>query len=41
MTKWWDIPERRFLFLVQQCPDFALYIMKVMADRLRKMNERV
>lgn len=35
------IPERRFLFLVQQYPDFALYIMKVMADRLRRMNERV
>ncbi|HUJ01960.1 MAG TPA: cyclic nucleotide-binding domain-containing protein [Usitatibacter sp.] len=35
------IPERRFLFLVQQRPEFALYIMKVMADRLRKMNERV
>ena len=35
------IPERRFLFLVQQRPEFALHIMKVMADRLRKMNERV
>ncbi|HXZ49154.1 MAG TPA: cyclic nucleotide-binding domain-containing protein [Usitatibacter sp.] len=35
------IPERRFLFLVQQTPHFALDIMKVMADRLRKMNERL
>jgi CRP/FNR family cyclic AMP-dependent transcriptional regulator len=35
------IPERRFLFLVQRNPEFALQIMKVMADRLRKMNERV
>ncbi len=34
------IPEKRFLFLVQQRPEFALQIMKVMADRLRKMNER-
>ena len=34
------IPERRFLFLVQTTPQFALHIMKVMADRLRKMNER-
>ena len=34
------IPERRFLFLVQTTPYFALQIMKVMADRLRKMNER-
>ncbi len=34
------IPERRFLFLVQTTPHFALQIMKVMADRLRKMNER-
>jgi CRP-like cAMP-binding protein len=34
------IPERRFLFLVQTAPHFALHIMKVMADRLRRMNER-
>jgi CRP-like cAMP-binding protein len=34
------IPERRFLFLVQTTPHFALLIMKVMADRLRKMNQR-
>ena len=35
------IPEKRFCFLVQQTPHFALQIMKVMADRLRKMNLRV
>ena len=35
------IPERRFLFMVQTKPQFALQIMKVMADRLRKMNARV
>jgi CRP/FNR family transcriptional regulator, cyclic AMP receptor protein len=35
------IPERRFLFLVQTTPTFALQIMKVMADRLRKMNARL
>jgi CRP/FNR family transcriptional regulator, cyclic AMP receptor protein len=35
------IPERRFLFLVQTTPHFALDIMKAMADRLRKMNARV
>ena len=34
------IPERRFLFLVQTTPYFALEIMKAMADRLRKMNAR-
>ena len=34
------ISERRFLFLVQTTPEFSLQIMKVMADRLRKMNER-
>ncbi|HZZ91179.1 MAG TPA: cyclic nucleotide-binding domain-containing protein [Usitatibacter sp.] len=34
------IPERRFLFMVQTTPHFALQLMKVMADRLRKMNER-
>ena len=35
------ISEKRFLFMVQQTPSFALQIMKVMADRLRKMNERL
>ena len=35
------LPERRFLFMVQQTPHFALQIMKVMADRLRKMNARL
>ena len=35
------ISEKRFLFLVQQSPVFALQIMKVMADRLRKMNARL
>jgi CRP-like cAMP-binding protein len=36
-----SIPEKRFLFLVQQTPYFALQIMKVMADRLRQMDARV
>jgi CRP-like cAMP-binding protein len=35
------IPEKRFLFMVQTAPQFALQIMKVMADRLRTMNARV
>ena len=35
------IPEKRFLFMVQQTPEFALLIMKVMADRLRRMNARL
>ena len=35
------ISERRFLFLVQTRPEFSLQIMKVMADRLRKMNARL
>jgi CRP/FNR family transcriptional regulator, cyclic AMP receptor protein len=30
------IDERRFAFLVQQTPNFALTVMRVMADRLRK-----
>ena len=33
------IDERRFLFLVQQHPFFALQVMQVMAERLRHMNE--
>jgi CRP/FNR family cyclic AMP-dependent transcriptional regulator len=35
------ISEKRFLFLVQTRPEFALQIMKVMADRLRTMNARL
>ena len=30
------IDERRFTFLVQQTPMFALTVMRVMADRLRR-----
>jgi CRP-like cAMP-binding protein len=35
------IDEKRFLFLVQQTPKFALRVMNVMSVRLRKMNERM
>jgi CRP/FNR family cyclic AMP-dependent transcriptional regulator len=34
------IDERRFVFMVQQTPFFALRVMRVMAARLRAMNER-
>ena len=33
------LDERRFLFLVQQHPFFALQVMKIMAERLRHMNQ--
>ena len=33
------IDERRFLFLVQQHPFFALQVMQIMAERLRRMNQ--
>jgi CRP-like cAMP-binding protein len=32
------IDERRFLFLVQQTPFFALNVMRVMAERLRRKS---
>ena len=35
------IDARRFQSLVQKTPDFALQIMAVMANRLRRMNRRV
>ena len=35
------IDEKRFLFLVQQTPYFALQVMRVLAERLRHMNEIV
>jgi CRP-like cAMP-binding protein len=34
------IDERRFLFMVQQTPFFALRLMRVMTAWLRAMNER-
>jgi CRP-like cAMP-binding protein len=34
------IHERRFLFMVQQTPFFALRLMRVMTARLRAMDER-
>jgi CRP-like cAMP-binding protein len=35
------IDERRFTFLVQQTPFFSLQVMRVLADRLRRMNARL
>lgn len=32
------IDERRFKFLVQQTPHFSLQLMRVIADRLRRMD---
>ena len=33
-----QIDQRRFHFLVQQTPKFATHVIKVLADRLRRMN---
>ena len=35
------VDERRFLFLVQQTPNFALHVMRVLSDRLRRMDDRL
>ncbi len=35
------INEKRFTFLVQQTPFFALEVMRTLASRLRHMDERV
>lgn len=32
------VDEKRFTFLVQQTPFFALHVMRVLAERLRKTN---
>ena len=32
------ISERRFMFLVQQTPYFALHVMRIMAKRLRRQT---
>src|SRR5262245_41369460 len=35
------IPEKRFLFMVQQTPHFSLQILRVVAERLRRMDEKL
>jgi CRP-like cAMP-binding protein len=35
------VNESRFLFLVQHNPYFALMVMRVMAERLRSLDERL
>jgi CRP-like cAMP-binding protein len=35
------IDEKRFLFMVQQTPFFAVRLMRVITQRLRVMNDRV
>jgi len=33
------LDQRRFQYLIQQNPFFATHVMKVLADRLRQMNQ--
>ncbi len=35
------ISRRHFTFLIQHTPNFALEVMQVMANRLRRMNEQI
>ncbi|MDX2256629.1 MAG: cyclic nucleotide-binding domain-containing protein [Pseudanabaenaceae cyanobacterium bins.39] len=35
------ISEHRFKFLVQQTPNFAINVMKIMVERIRKLNALV
>jgi CRP/FNR family cyclic AMP-dependent transcriptional regulator len=35
------VDEKRFLFLIQQTPHFAIHVMRVLSDRLRRMDERL
>ena len=34
------VDQKRFLFLVQQTPFFAVRLMRVMSARIKAMNER-
>lgn len=34
-----QISEKRFYFLVQQTPNFALHLMRVLTDRIRHQSE--
>jgi len=35
------VDQKRFLYLIQNTPFFAVEVMQVMAMRLRKMNEAI
>jgi len=35
------VDRRRFQFMVQETPFFGLAVMKVIADRLRRMNTKL
>jgi CRP/FNR family transcriptional regulator, cyclic AMP receptor protein len=35
------IDQRRFTFLIQQTPNFALQIMRIIVDRLRRMDQKL
>lgn len=35
------VSQKRFTFLVQQTPFFAIQVMRVLAERLRGMNQRM
>jgi CRP/FNR family cyclic AMP-dependent transcriptional regulator len=34
------VDQRQFVYMVQQTPCFALHVMKLLADRLRRMDAR-
>lgn len=36
-----EVDEKRFLFLTQQTPSFALNVMRVLSQRLRRMDAMV
>jgi CRP/FNR family cyclic AMP-dependent transcriptional regulator len=35
------VSERKFLFMIQQTPFFSLNVMRVLADRLRRMDTEI
>ena len=35
------IDEKRFEFMIEERPSFALHVMRVLAERVRRTNERV
>jgi CRP-like cAMP-binding protein len=35
------VNQKRFMYLVQNTPFFAIQVMEVMAERLRHMNEKI
>jgi CRP/FNR family transcriptional regulator, cyclic AMP receptor protein len=36
-----ELDERRFIYLIERTPNFALNVMRILSQRLRRLNEMI